>query len=278
MQELYDDDDPADHRAPGRASPASCARARSGAPMSSSRRPARNRDDIEEIVKELVARGLDGIMIVMLTYGPAMRTVRALAGEPAPAAARQHPARARRDRRVDDGRPHLQPGHPRGPGPVQRDAARRVPVLGHHRRVALAGVPRRLRVLGEGRADGHEAEADEDRAVRLPDERHGRRPLRRHGAAAQDRADRRQREPRGRLPADAGRHRRRRRGGPEEPRRMVRDRPEASRREPRVRRSASSSPCGGSSRRAATTGGRCTSNPSGGTAVSSSSRCSPPRT
>ncbi len=47
-------------------------------------RPARNREDVEEIVKEYGARGLDGIAIVMLTYGPAMRTVRALAETPLP--------------------------------------------------------------------------------------------------------------------------------------------------------------------------------------------------
>jgi L-arabinose isomerase len=47
-------------------------------------RPARNRDDIEEIVREYGARGLDGIAIVMLTYGPAMRTVRALLETPLP--------------------------------------------------------------------------------------------------------------------------------------------------------------------------------------------------
>lgn len=47
-------------------------------------RPARNRDDIEEIVKDLNARNLDGIMIVMLTYGPAMRTLRALQESPLP--------------------------------------------------------------------------------------------------------------------------------------------------------------------------------------------------
>ena len=41
-------------------------------------RPARNRDDVESIVGELTAQGVDGIAIVMLTYGPAMRTVRAL--------------------------------------------------------------------------------------------------------------------------------------------------------------------------------------------------------
>ena len=41
-------------------------------------RPARNREDVEAVTRELVASGVDGIAIVMLTYGPAMRTVRAL--------------------------------------------------------------------------------------------------------------------------------------------------------------------------------------------------------
>src|SRR5664280_1326051 len=47
-------------------------------------RPARNRDDIEEIVRDLNTKDLDGIMIVMLTYGPAMRTLRALQQNPLP--------------------------------------------------------------------------------------------------------------------------------------------------------------------------------------------------
>jgi L-arabinose isomerase len=47
-------------------------------------RPARNREDIEEIMREYGARGLDGIAIVMLTYGPAMRTVRVLLETPLP--------------------------------------------------------------------------------------------------------------------------------------------------------------------------------------------------
>ena len=41
-------------------------------------RPARNREDVEAIARELQAADVDGIAIVMLTYGPAMRTVRAL--------------------------------------------------------------------------------------------------------------------------------------------------------------------------------------------------------
>jgi L-arabinose isomerase len=47
-------------------------------------RPARNREDVEAITRELVAADVDGIMIVMLTYGPAMRTVRALLDTPVP--------------------------------------------------------------------------------------------------------------------------------------------------------------------------------------------------
>ncbi len=39
---------------------------------------ARNRADIEEVLGSFNQQGLDGVMIVMLTYGPAMRTVRAL--------------------------------------------------------------------------------------------------------------------------------------------------------------------------------------------------------
>jgi L-arabinose isomerase len=47
-------------------------------------RPARNREEIEAIARELVASGVDGIAIVMLTYGPALRTVRALIDAPVP--------------------------------------------------------------------------------------------------------------------------------------------------------------------------------------------------
>jgi L-arabinose isomerase len=47
-------------------------------------RPARDRSDIEAITRELVAADVDGIAIVMLTYGPAMRTVRALMETPVP--------------------------------------------------------------------------------------------------------------------------------------------------------------------------------------------------
>lgn len=47
-------------------------------------RPVRNRDEIEAVVRELNSSDIDGLMIVMLTYGPAMRTVRALLENPLP--------------------------------------------------------------------------------------------------------------------------------------------------------------------------------------------------
>jgi L-arabinose isomerase len=48
--------------------------------------PARNREDIERTTQELLGRGVHGIAIVMLTYGPALRTVRALLEAPVPLA------------------------------------------------------------------------------------------------------------------------------------------------------------------------------------------------
>ena len=47
-------------------------------------RPARNRDDVEAVLRELRGEAVDGIAIVMLTYGPSMRTVRALIDNPLP--------------------------------------------------------------------------------------------------------------------------------------------------------------------------------------------------
>src|ERR1700741_2854343 len=83
MQELYDD------MIPGiteRQSQYATAVAQKLAPVADVRftRPARNRDDIEGITRELINDDVDGIAIVMLTYGPAMRTVRALIDSPVP--------------------------------------------------------------------------------------------------------------------------------------------------------------------------------------------------
>ncbi len=77
MQELYDDMVPGITDRQG-AYAAEVAAALGGVADVTFLRPARNREDIESITRELLARGVDGIAIVMLTYAPAMRTVRAL--------------------------------------------------------------------------------------------------------------------------------------------------------------------------------------------------------
>jgi L-arabinose isomerase len=83
MQELYDDMIPAitEHQAQYARS---VAERLSGVADVSFTRPARNRADVEAVTRELLAEDLDGIAIVMLTYGPAMRTVRALLEAPVP--------------------------------------------------------------------------------------------------------------------------------------------------------------------------------------------------
>jgi L-arabinose isomerase len=98
MQELYDDMIPGitDHQA-------SYARELAGSLSETADvlflRPARNREDVEAVTRELNAAGVDGLMIVMLTYGPAMRTVRALLESPAPVLlANVQPERAVTDR------------------------------------------------------------------------------------------------------------------------------------------------------------------------------------
>jgi L-arabinose isomerase len=83
MQELYDDMIPGITEHQARYAARVADRLSSVADVSVTR-PARNREDVEAITRELVAEGVDGIMIVMLTYGPAMRTVRALLETPVP--------------------------------------------------------------------------------------------------------------------------------------------------------------------------------------------------
>ncbi len=77
MQELYDEMIPGitEHQA---AYATAVARSVSDVADVSFTRPARNQADIAERVSELVAQDVDGIMIVMLTYAPAMRSVRPL--------------------------------------------------------------------------------------------------------------------------------------------------------------------------------------------------------
>jgi L-arabinose isomerase len=83
MQELYDDMVPGITERQG-AYAAEVAAALSGVADVQFLRPARNREDIEAVTRSMIARSVDGIAIVMLTYGPAMRTVPALLGARVP--------------------------------------------------------------------------------------------------------------------------------------------------------------------------------------------------
>jgi L-arabinose isomerase len=83
MQELYDEMLPGITERQGDYA-AAVARRLAGVADVIFTRPARNREDIESVARELADRGVDGIAIVMLTYGPAMRTVRALLQVPVP--------------------------------------------------------------------------------------------------------------------------------------------------------------------------------------------------
>lgn len=77
MQELYDDDIPNITEHQEKYAREVCEQLSDVADWEFPR-AARNRADIEEILGDFNHQGLDGVMIVMLTYGPAMRTVRAL--------------------------------------------------------------------------------------------------------------------------------------------------------------------------------------------------------
>jgi L-arabinose isomerase len=83
MQELYDDMIPGITERQAQYATSVAQRLAGVADVRFSR-PARNRADVEAIARELVADDVDGIAIVMLTYGPAMRTVRALLDTPVP--------------------------------------------------------------------------------------------------------------------------------------------------------------------------------------------------
>lgn len=83
MQELYDDMIPGITERQARYAE-SVAQRLAGVADVRFLRPARNREDVEAIARELVAADVDGIAIVMLTYGPALRTVRAMLETPVP--------------------------------------------------------------------------------------------------------------------------------------------------------------------------------------------------
>ena len=78
------------------------------------------REDAERAMREFEDADLDGVMVVMLTYGPAMRVARLLSESRLPVLPGQHPAGTQRDARLGHGRHDLQPGRARRAGHGQR--------------------------------------------------------------------------------------------------------------------------------------------------------------
>ncbi len=158
-------------------------------------RPARNRQDVEDVTGELLGRGVDGLMIVMLTYGPAMRTVPALLGARVPLLlANIQPERSITAAWTMDDLTYNQGIH------GAQDQANALVRAGIPFSV-LTGDWRSERFAagfedGTRRARGDRTEAHPDRAAGVPDERDGRRPPGPQRAAAPARGHGRRRGPR----------------------------------------------------------------------------------
>ncbi len=185
------------------------------------------REDAERAMREFENADLDGVLVVMLTYGPAMRVARLLAESRLPVLPGQHPARTQRDAGLGHGGHDLQPGRARRAGHGQRDGPGREAVRGADRRLEERHVPRGRGPVGAGGGRGQRVEAAQGGDLRLRDERHGRHPGGRVGADP----DAGPGDPRGRagrpVPGHAGGHRRRGRRGHRVRGRELRDRPAA---------------------------------------------------
>ena len=106
-------------------------------------KPIKYREDAERAMREFEGSDLDGIMVVMLTYGPAMRVARLLSQSRLPVLL----ANIQPEPNVTPGLGHgghdLQPGRARRPGHRERDGPGGQAVRGAHRRLEERLVPRR---------------------------------------------------------------------------------------------------------------------------------------
>ena len=86
------------------------------------------REDAERVMREFEDSDLDGVLVVMLTYGPAMRVARLLAESRLPICLANIQPEPSGHRRVGHGRHDLQPGRARGAGHRQRHGPGRAAV------------------------------------------------------------------------------------------------------------------------------------------------------
>ena len=173
--------------------------------------PVKTREDADHALRELEAADLDGVLVVMLTYGPAMHVARALAGTSLPVClaniqpvAAVTPAWDMGDLTYNQGIHGAQDTA----NAMVRAGRPFAVVTEDWREEAFRSRGRQLGTRGGGR----DALADaEGRRLRLRDERHGRHPVRRARAAARARPAGRLRRHRRLAPGVRGGCRRRRR-------------------------------------------------------------------
>ena len=170
--------------------------------------PIKYREDAERVMGEFERAGLDGVLVVMLTYGPAMRVARLLSEsrlpiclaniQPEPSVT---PAWDMADMTYNQGVHGAQ-----DTANAMVRAGRRFHVLTDDWKSGV--VPRRRGPVGAGRRGGHPVAVAEGGDLRLRDERHGRHPGRRERADPVARPGDPGRRARRHVPGHAGGHRR----------------------------------------------------------------------
>ena len=149
MQELYDDMLPGITERQG-GYVAELAAALGGVAECVVAPPARNREDVERAMREFEDAGVDGVLVVMLTYGPGQRVARALAETRLPLCLANIQPERRGHRRVGHGGHDLQPGRPRRAGHRERARPGRRDVRRGDRGLAERRVPRTAWAAGRG--------------------------------------------------------------------------------------------------------------------------------
>ena len=91
------------------------------------------REDAERAMREFENADLDGVLVVMLTYGPAMRVARLLSESRLPVCLANIQPEPTRDARLGHGRHDIQPGCARRAGHGQRHGPGREAVRRAHR-------------------------------------------------------------------------------------------------------------------------------------------------
>ena len=145
------------------------------------------REDAVRAMREFEDADLDGVMVVMLTYGPAMRVARLLTESRLPVLMANIQPEPYVTPGLGHGRHDLQPGRARRAGHRQRDGPGGQAVRGAHRRLEERAVQGGRGPVRPGRARDHRVEVAQDGDLRLRHERHGRHPGGRVGADPLDR-------------------------------------------------------------------------------------------